>query len=166
MILYRSRLIWGIIKRLFGAVFGVLYKIISVFNLQLTLLLLLVGLVLYATGVFENNQTFLLIYQLVLISSVVYALITTVRKLLGLNKDKKEKVKRSKGVQMVSEEIQQTQQEQQPQVVAMPAQSAVETPTYYRVKQNPEYVMAEYMDRYELFKIVDGKLKKVRTDYK
>ena len=163
MILYRNRLIWGIIKRLFGAVFGVLYKIISIFNLQLTMLLLLVGVVLYATGVFENNQTFLLIYQLVLISSVVYALITTVRKLLGLNKDKKEKVKRSKGAQIVSEE---QKQDEQPQVVAMPVQSVAETPTYYRVKQNPEYVMAEYMDRYELFKIVDGKLKKVRTDYK
>ena len=41
-----------------------------------------------------------------------------------------------------------------------------EKPKYFRVRQNSDYVMAEYSDRYELFKIVDGRLIYVRTDKK
>ena len=41
-----------------------------------------------------------------------------------------------------------------------------EKPRYYKLKQNPDYVMAEYSDRYELFLITANGLKKVRTDYK
>lgn len=41
-----------------------------------------------------------------------------------------------------------------------------ETPRYYRVAQNPKYVMAEYSDRVELFYDSPRGLKYVRTDYK
>ena len=41
-----------------------------------------------------------------------------------------------------------------------------EKPRYYKLKQNPDYVMAEYSDRYELFLITAKGLEKVRTDYK
>lgn len=38
--------------------------------------------------------------------------------------------------------------------------------TYYRVAQNPKYVMAEYPDRYELYYDDDGELKFVKVTLK
>lgn len=37
---------------------------------------------------------------------------------------------------------------------------------YFKVAQNPNYVMAEYVDRYELFLQTENGLKKIREDYK
>ena len=164
MIVYRNRLIIGIIKRLFGTVFGVLYKLISLLNLQFTLLVLLIGAVLFLTGVMDANKTVRTIFQGVLIISAIYAILNTIKRLLGIEK----KVKRSKGAQIINERqddrgVQvgtQTTLSQGPTIVKE------EKPMYFRVKQNPEYVMAEYSDRYELYRIVDGGLRKIRTDYK
>ena len=162
MILYKNRLIFGIIKTIFSAVFGVLYKLIALLNLQLTLLLLLIGAVLYLTGVFEQGQTFLTLYQVLLVISAVYAVISTIKQLLGIEK----KVKLSKGAQIIDSKVQ-TEKLEQP--IIAPTHTQIEPqqkPVYYRVKQNPEYVMAEYGDRYELFRVTDGQMKKIRTDYK
>lgn len=41
-----------------------------------------------------------------------------------------------------------------------------EVPRYFRVKQNPSFIMAEYSNRYELFRVENGQLVKIRTDYK
>ena len=142
--------------------FGVIYKLIALLNLQLTLLLLLIGAVLYLTGVFEQGQTFLTLYQVLLVISAVYAVINTIKQLLGIEK----KVKRSKGAQIIDSQVQ-TEKLEQP--IIAPTHTQIEPqqkPVYYRVKQNPEYVMAEYGDRYELFRITDGQIKKIRTDYK
>ena len=160
MILYKNRLIFGIIKTIFSAVFGVLYKLIALLNLQLTLLLLLIGAVLYLTGVFEQGQTFLTLYQVLLVISAVYAVISTIKQLLGIEK----KVKRSKGAQIIDSQVQ-TEKLEQPIIVPTQIEPQ-QKPVYYRVKQNPEYVMAEYGDRYELFRVTDGQMKKIRTDYK
>lgn len=170
MILYKNRLIFGIIKTIFSAVFGVVNKILSIFNLQPTALLLLIGVVLYFTGVFDQSPALLVIFELLVIISVVYAVIATIKRLLGLDK----KVKRSKGAQIVSQDDKIEKVEEQPVIhvttggtsSAIEQVVALEKPVYFRVKQNPEYVMAEYKDRYELFKIVNGSLKKIRVDYK
>ena len=39
-------------------------------------------------------------------------------------------------------------------------------PKYFSVKQNKNYVMGEFADRYELYLKTDKGLKLVRTDYK
>lgn len=171
MILYKNRLFFGIIKNVIGAVFGVLYKLLAAFNLQFTLLLLLLGAVLFLTGSFENNKLFLTIYQVVLVLSAVHAIIKTIKRLLGIEK----KVKRSKGAQILERTANESQESEK--AVDQSAQSSVgesqpsttqasEKPVYFRVRQNPEYVMAEYSNRYELFRIIDGQMKKIRTDYK
>ncbi|MBE7061786.1 MAG: hypothetical protein E7382_04540 [Clostridiales bacterium] len=153
------------IKRIISTLFKAIYSVISIFNLQLALLVLVVGLVVYLTGAM-NNPTVKLIFDGAFILSVVFAILLTIKKLLGIGKSPK----KSKGVQVVNTE--QTVQQAQPvqPVVATPIiQSqtvAPETPVYYRVKGNDNYVMAEYSDKYELFLITDGGLKKVRTDFK
>ena len=164
MILYRNRLIFGIVKSIFNTVFGVLNKILSIFNLQPTALILLIGVVLYFTGTMERTPILLTVFQLLVVISIVYAIISTIKNILGLNK----KVKRSKGAQIINSQEQQTQVAQQTiqSVPIAPVNVEQDKPVYFRVKQNPEYVMAEYKDRYELFRIVNGSLKKIRTDYK
>lgn len=198
MILFRNRLILGIIKKILGVVFGTVYHILAFFSLRLTALLLLIGIVLYFTGTFDANPTFKVIYELVIIASIVLAVIKNVRKLLGLDKKKSSKVTRSKGAQIIENEnspiippdtqysnsgvyqypnytapMPIPQQPYQPQ--SNPQYSAPippvipseqEKPKYYRVKQNPNYVMAEYSDKYELYKITNGKLTLIRTDFK
>ena len=144
--------------------FGVLNKILSIFNLQPTALILLIGVVLYFTGTMERTPILLTVFQLLVVISIVYAIISTIKNILGLNK----KVKRSKGAQIINSQEQQTQVAQQTiqSVPIAPVNVEQDKPVYFRVKQNPEYVMAEYKDRYELFRIVNGSLKKIRTDYK
>lgn len=145
---------------------------LAFFNLHFTLLLGLIGVVLYFTGALTNNRAVLVVFALLLVLSVVYAVMATIKKLLGLDK----KVKRSKGVQIIDkpdvEDYNGAQQTPSPQpqnnygayVSAQPSQS--EVPRYFRVRQNPSFIMAEYSNRYELFKMENGKLIKVRTDYK
>lgn len=41
-----------------------------------------------------------------------------------------------------------------------------EKPRYYKVKNKPSYVMAEYSDKYVLYKINEGRLEEVRRDVK
>lgn len=174
MILFRNRLVFGLIWKIIKVFFTVAYSILSFFGLQFTLLLGLIGVVLYFTGTLDANRAVLVIYTLLLVLSVVYAVMSTIKKLLGLDK----KVKRSKGMQIVDkpkdQPVEQPQYQQQPvapqyQPPLPSAQTPIvasEVPRYFRVKQNPSFVMAEYSNRYELFRVENGQLVKIRTDYK
>lgn len=177
MIPLRNRLIFGIIKKIIVMFFTVIYKILALFNLQFTLLLLLVGLILFLTGAFQNSAVLIVFYVLI-VFSIVLAIISTIKRILGIDK----KTKKSKGAQIVDTNgaKQQTVQPAmaQPQVQTVQAQVVPSTlsaensivkeeqPIYYRVKQNTNYVMAEYSDRYELFKKTENGLVKVRVDRK
>ena len=128
------------------------------FNLQPTLFFALLGVVLYIVGAFENSLVLTLFYVAIIVS-IVYAVCATILKLLGLDK----KIFKSKGVQIMGEETAPKTEEVPDDVEKT---SIEEYPKYFRVKQNPNYVMAEFEDRYELYmKTADG-LKKIRTDYK
>lgn len=179
MILFKSRLIFGLIWKIIKVFFTVIYSVLSFFNLHFTLLLGLIGIVLYFTGALSNNRAVLVVYALLLVLSVLYAVIASVKKLLGLDK----KVKRSKGVQIVEKEDGERQDENtiqnQPPKQDIPMRgeqqyggnvseivNESEVPKYFKVRQNPSYIMAEYSNRYVLYKIENGKLNEVRTDYK
>lgn len=196
MLAVKNRLIFGIIKRFITGVLKVINGVLSLFNLQAAALAGLVGLILYLTGVFERNAAVFLVYCLVLIGAVVFAVVKTVMNLLGISG----KNKKRKGVEIMDvgdEAVHAPQKEQTntfksqageyaPQAhtaanafensavrevfgeevsAETPAKSRV-YPLYFSVKQNKDYIMAEYADRYELyFKDAYG-LKKIRTDYK
>ena len=172
-------MIIGTIKKLITTVLKCVYKILSIFNLQFALLVAIVGVVLYFCGVFEGGGFALLIFCLSFICSVILAVFLTAKKILGVGKKEREKTP----VQILQQApvVQQPQQvvvQAPPQQVVtqtvatqhvQPMQSVVEPaeqPRYFRVKQNPNYVMAEYSDRYELYLITPQGLRKVRTDLK
>ncbi len=142
--------------------FTILYKILALFNLQITLLIALIGIVLFFTGVFEQNPAILMAFYILIIISIAYAILTTIKKLLGIDK----KIKRSKGAQIISADTKEEKGQENSAEQQETAEQKVETPTYFKVKNQPDYLMAEYHDRYELFRKTEAGLKKIRTDYK
>ncbi len=80
MILYKSNLIFGIIKAIFQACFNVIYKVLSLLCLQGVVLVGVLGLILYLTGVFAGNETLLVIYYVVLGFTVIISLSILIRK--------------------------------------------------------------------------------------
>lgn len=175
MILIRNRLVVGIIKKIITTVFKAIYKVFDLFNLHLTLLVGAIGAVLFLTGVFSKNQSLVVIFLVVLACTLVYAVLTTLKKVLKLGGG--DDVSRGKGVQIIKGSGGQTKkvepERRPPAPIVEPTRQqevqrpkTVDVPRYYRVKQNPDYLMAEYSDRYELYKKSGGGLIKVRVDYK
>lgn len=171
MILYRQRLIFGGIARFFSLIARVIYRILKLFNLQFAFLVLAAGLFLFVFGAFEN-RTILIGFYVALITSVLGALYFTAIKA----SPKKRKYKKEIGdvgdysvdkrKDSIEERKSKAQNESKDGGDTPTETVAEEKPKYYRVAQNPNYVMAEYSDRYELYyKSVNG-LTKIRTDYK
>ena len=161
------------IKKFIKGVLSAIYKVLSVFNLQFALLVLIVGVILYFCGVFEGGGIPLLIFCMLFICSILAAVIITIKKIFtgGKEKDKGSTVqivKQPDNKQPVAQQPVQVIVQGQPPAsvqVQQPAQTQ-EQPKVYKVKQNPNYVMAEYSDRYELFLITPQGLKRVRVDQK
>ena len=164
MILFRNRLVFGIIKKLISSLLAAVYKIISLLNLQFTLLIALVGLVLYLTGVFEN-KVYLIIFYFAVILSIVFSIYGTIKKLLGLGK----KVEKKKNVQILDnkkdDETERAKKiEQEEEIEENPKRETY--PKYFKVKQRENCIMAEFIDRYELFEKRNGEWVRIRTDKK
>ena len=96
-----------------------------------------------------------------MVLSIIYAIAGTIKRLLGIDK----RVKKSKGAQIINEEKVDDKEDTQLQTEVKESVK-VESPTYYTVRQNNNFIMAEYSDRYELYRKTEEGLKKVRTDYK
>ena len=171
MILYKNRLIIGGIKKILGGIFSFIYKILKFFNLQLSLLVVLVGVVLFFAGVFENNAILEMIFFIVLIASIFWGVIATVKSILFPNKreeKKRAKVKiiKTEEKEQGKDDIKALEHEEVNQTNPPYVEKVLDKPRYYRVKQNPDYVMAEYSDRFELYQKTSNGLIKLRTDYK
>lgn len=158
------------------AVVKLVYGILRAFNLQWAFLIALIGGILYLTGSMQANQSLEIIIFVLFGLSVVSAFILAGKKIT--KKDKKDKKNKDKskntdegGVadvgqpQQNSPQVATVQQSYSAPVVETPI-IIPEQPKYYSVKQNPNYVMAEFSDRYELYKKTPHGLAKIRTDYK
>lgn len=177
--------IFRAIKKIIAGVLKAVYRLLCVFNLQFSILVALVGILLWALGVFEDGGFPLILFVVVFIGSILLAIILTVRKILGLDNKKQQK----SNVQIVKKQKQDNETQSMPVVNSSeipnvenasqsytanmaqeqynsPPSDVQEKPRYYRVKQNSNYVMAEYSNRYELYLITPNGLKKIRTDYK
>lgn len=171
----KTLFIFGLIKKLFVYIFKFLYIIIKFLNLQLAVLVALIGLLLYITGKLEGGALATIFYIL-LVLSLFYAIIKTIQSIL-FPKSKKEKNNRKVEIVDTKETTTQTTVPPVPptQTAVPPTQTAVppiapptdaKYPQYFVVKQNPKYIMAEFSDRYELYEKTAHGLVKVRTDPK
>ena len=160
-----------------STVFQTIYGVISFFHLQGTVIVALLWIILHFTGVTDKFAVVKLLLSLALILSVLYAVYAIIKSLLGLDYKRKKRrgaeVIRSKETtfedrqdkpQTVCDAPYQFQtEEEQPQTQSVVSE---DQPKYFRVRQNPSLIMAEYNDRYELYKITDKGLLKMRTDFK
>lgn len=92
MIYIKCRLITGIIKKILTTVFKAIYKVLSVFNLQPLLFVLVASLILFLTGTLGENPTVKTTFIILIVLSAVYAVIATLYKLFSLGKKKGKKV--------------------------------------------------------------------------
>ncbi len=168
---------FGIITKAIGAFFKLIYNVLSLFHLQALLFVVVLGVILeVATGkVFTGTGGVL--FGLAVTFTVIYAVIRTTAGVTnafsGLfgSKNKKNPTPNSddEDEDDGDEPERIAPQRQEPKKRKDKEKKKAyyrEKPKYYKVRQNTDYVMAEYSDRYELFKIVDGRLVYVRTDKK
>ena len=163
-----------------------IYFVISFVNLQYAVLVGLVGIVLFITGVFNRAPIVQTIFFILLALSIVLAIVLTIRKLI-LGNGKKEKKSTKKDVGNVSdfsekkesERVTEPVRENNENRVTLPISEQIEIanengvkekqisyPIYSKVRQNNNYIMAEFEDRYELYFNSEKGLIRVRTDYK
>lgn len=185
MILYSNRSVLGVIWKTLAFVIKLIYKILKFFSLQYALALIVIGAILYVTGAFVN-KTVLIVYGLTLAVSVALAIYLSVRRLLGLSPKKEKKDKNPKSEKTDKSKADKTYKtevasDKQPAETTYNDDeegedgngesdsyaSKTDVPLYFDVKGHPEYVMAEFSDRYELYKKKSGGgIEKVRVDYK
>ena len=131
--------------------FRALCRVIEKLSLQPLLAVLAVWLILLAL-LPEKKITlaFIIIFLVLMGLALVYAIVATTYKILIYIS---ESPSRRKERRVRAETFEESEVER-------------ETPSYYRVTQNPDYVMAEYSDRYELYYDDGGKLKYIKTTFK
>lgn len=135
------------IASIIDGIFGAVWNVISGLSLHLALTVGAVWVVLIAFLPEKNltsglNTTFLVLMCL----SLIYAAIVTAVNFVRYLKNKPTK-KRKVTVDEIAAELS-------------------GKPKYYKVAQNPNYIMAEYPDRYELYYNDNGELKFVKMNLK
>ena len=169
MIFVKNRLVFGLISKVIKTVFKAIYKFLGFFNLHMTLLVGILGAILYFTGVLTSSPAILMTFYILLIVSVVIAIITSIRKLLGLNK----KVEKKKGIQIISTENADENKKEEslglpetkPEEIIKPQEKNRVIRKFF-AKSNPNGLVCEYVDRYVLYLKTDGGYKYIRTDDK
>ena len=131
--------------------FRALWRVIEKLSLQPLLTVIAVWLILLALLPDKKiTLAFIIIFLVLMGLALVYAVIATIYKIM---KYIAETADRRRERRVRAETFDESEVER-------------ESPTYYRVTQNPDYVMAEYSDRYELFYDDGGKLKYIKTTFK
>lgn len=157
---------FGVIKNFFKIIAHALYYVISFLHLTPLILLLVIGLIIeLTTSSISGGGIVAGVFKLLVALSIVYAVLKTAGRILGFGNKRKHKkstaeiVEPKKRKKLVAE----SQTEEKSSEIKTKKEVY---PKYFKAKQNPNYVFAEYEDRYELFKIEKGKYAHVRTDYK
>ena len=182
MLFVKNRLVFGVIKTVLGTIFKAIYKILSVFSLQPLVFCAVAGALLeIAFRAISGSNAGFIFFHLILCLCVLYAVLRTIYLLLGFGRKKE---KRRERAQILSDfengaaapQNGDTRQEANTafsqgagsarDIAGFSVSAQEERPKYYRVRQNPKYVMAEFSDRYELYLETSGSLQYIRTDYK
>ncbi|MBR5192345.1 MAG: hypothetical protein IKW33_02940 [Clostridia bacterium] len=156
------------VKKILTTVLMAIYKVLAIVNLQPAIFVVIVGLIVFLTGSFITYPVLKTVFLIALGLSVLYAVIITFCKLFGFGTKKN-----NSKIQIVNEKTKQPEEKTQtPPPAPKTPQPVPETtkeptyPIYSRVKNHPNLLMAEFSDRYELYKKENGKLIRLRQDYK
>ena len=193
MILVKSRLIFGLIKTIISLAFKIVYKIIKWFRLIFAVLVFIAWVILHFTGVLADYPYIKIILAVLMVLALIYPIYALIRKLtkkrINNGEENSQTIIDSEGKTYQADKPYKPYQTEQPykpnnvfqagpnyqsELIKQEQSSSIQysgssDPTfigYFKVKQNPNYLMAEYTDRYELFLKTENGLKKVRVDYK
>ena len=172
MIYTKTNLISGLIKLVFEIVelvFKFLFKILKSLHLRLLFIICLAGALLEILyNKLSGDATYLIVFLTLAGFAFVRFIYLNLDKQIVTKINVKKTATKEKAVREQAEIPPQRTYEEKPQMPANVQKSVnkINKPLYYRVSQNPKYVMAEYDDRYELFYEGKDGLKYIRTDYK
>lgn len=135
------------VVKIVDAFFQFLWNVIRALNIHLALSICLIWFVL-ANVLPESalNMSFWTVFTVLISVAIAYAIVATLYSFFKFLKERPAQKK-----------------EKKPIVVSVNEVMGEGKPVYYRVAQNPKYVMAEYPDRYELFYDDNGELKFVKV---
>ena len=142
-----------------------IYMMLKVLNLQYALIVLAVWLILYFTGVATPDSPAFIICQVLLIIAVVLSILLTIYKMITSSIAPKKPKQAQEGI-ISTTDHQSVMTAQKPINTVKANKQIKEKPRYFRVTQNPRYIMAEYSDRCILYYQTGDKLRHIRTDFK
>lgn len=120
------------------------------------------------TGGFNGSELVKWGFYLLAGLSLLFAIVITIRKLFGL--DKRKGKEKSQKPAVDGQELDTVNNQYEPvieeEVLKKHQTPEASPPKYFRVKDNKDLVMAEYDDKVELYRLENGKMIKIRTDYK
>jgi predicted membrane protein len=156
------------IKKIITTVLLAVYKVLALFNLQPAIFILISGLIVFLTGSFVTYPVLKTVFLIAIAFSVLYAVLMTVCKVFGLDQKKN-----NSKIQIVNEKTKEEQPKAQPTtsqskepITPSVVPTKIAYPIYSRVNNHPNLIMAEFEDRFELYKKENGKLIRLRQDYK
>ncbi len=153
-----NSLIWIVIK-----IATALFRIINVARLWVIVAYLAICGILQLSFSLFSNEPFDLLFFLGLLICALITIYLIVKKLFKREVQPKEKKKQKTnlydGFLVSKSEIEERKRLKE-------EQKLIDKPTYFKVDGNEDFLMAEYPDRYELYILIDGRYKFVRTDYK
>lgn len=182
MLFFRHRIAFGALMTLvLGAVkvaLDIVYKVLKLLKLQFLAAVLFVGAILFIFNVIpENTKVFITFIVFAALGFIYFVAGNLHRISKFFNKFHKEREKEAEKIEREKEEItriveQQEKIRQEKEELIREREEIREEkerqsyPKYYAVKEHKGYVMAEYPDRYVLYRRENGKLYRVRTDRK
>lgn len=154
-----NAIVWLIKK-----VFSLLFHLINKCRLWLILCYLAVcGIVQLIWRIFDDRNVLLLFFVVFFILLLItgYSFFFSFKRKRKKKRDKKgaEQKRNTPSVEPEADEPSTIQ----PRQITV---DEVNYPRYYRIADNEDFVMAEYRDRYELYRVVNGEKLYIRTDYK
>lgn len=141
--------------------------VIRLLHLQVIAVYVIVGvLVQLIWGTILGNSTVTTVYSIGFVLVIIFTLLSTFRGFLSGVKLPPPNVKPIPKKTERERKEEPTSIEEYPNSAMQVEVKKEEKPVYYEVKQNKNYVMAEYSNRYELYLKTESGLTLIRTDLK
>ncbi|MBQ0099531.1 MAG: OadG family protein [Firmicutes bacterium] len=173
MFFFRHRIAFGaIIALVVGAVkvaLDIVYKVLKLLKIQFLAAVLFVGAILFIFKVIPENTKVLITLIVFVALGFLYFIFGNMHRINKFFSKFQRESKKSEKEENSKEELKEeviTKQEEQNIENNREETIKQDYPKYYAVKEHKNYVMAEYQDRYVLYRRENGKLYKIRTDRK
>jgi hypothetical protein len=154
-------LIIGLIFKAIKSIIVAIYKFLKLLNLHVCFFVSVAGGIAYLSGGFKYDYVKYGFYVLFFATLLISIIVT-------FKGGFKKKNKKAKNVHILNEEkrVEENQNEQTSSVTEEKPFKEEVYPKYYRSAKNSNYIWAEFKDRYELYKIEQGRMRFIRQDKK